>query len=76
MVVTLMLIVKTHLVVSDAHVSQDSVAMEIFASMSTNVKYQIHVDHKDHDVSIHQAHTDVFVNKDTKVSFNKKHRPI
>ena len=70
MAVTPMLHVKTHPVVSDVHVNQDSVAMEIFASMSTNVKCLTHVDHKDHDVSIHQAHTDVFVNKDTKVSFN------
>jgi len=62
-----MLIAKIPQEASDAHAKRDSVEMETFALMSTNVKCLTHVDHKDQDVSILPVHTDVSVNKDTEV---------
>ena len=57
--------VSTPLVVSNAHVRQDSVEMDLFASILMNVNYQIHADLKDHDVSIQPGHSDAFVVKDS-----------
>ena len=68
MVVIPMQTVSTPLVVSNAHVRQDSVEMDLFASILMNVNCQIHADLKDHDVSIQPDHSDAFVAKDSEVS--------
>ena len=69
MVVIPMQTVLTLPVVSSAHVKRDSAEMVISALTSTNVKFLIHAEAKDQDVSIPPDHSDVFVNKDTEVTF-------
>ena len=70
MLVTPMLSASTLRAVSCVLVNLDSVEMEASALISTNAKSVTHADHKGHDVSILLGHTDVFVNKDSKVSLH------